>query len=152
MSCCKTHTHVTHSHRISTHRFSSWTQCPAVPSQESHKHTHCSCEQLADMCAACSVQGRGRMPLFQLSNGCPVYCTHSDRQTVACPPEDEFLLCLGKRMWSHSLKMQPMSLATHDLIQASLCAERPPLLFSPHALSRSVCLFIYVFTTNDDSL
>lgn len=48
---------------------------------------------------------------------------------LSCPPKDEFLLCLGKRMWSHSWKIQPMSLATHDLIQASpLCRVPLPLL------------------------
>lgn len=80
--------------------------------------------------------------------------THTDRQTdrqwrgsawPSCPPEDEFLLCLGKRMWSHSLKIQPMSLATHDLIQASpLCrapSPSPLLLLLSLALSVSSCIF-----------
>lgn len=108
--------------------------------------------QLADMCGASCVRGQGCMPLSQLGNGCPVCCkhththiyTHRHRHThihtlrqrrgsarLSCPPKDEFLLCLGKRMWSHSLKIQPMSLATHDLIQASpLCRVPLPLLSS----------------------
>ena len=58
----------------------------------------------------------------------------------SCPPKDEFLLCLGKRMWSHSLKIQPMSLATHDLIQASPLCRVPLPLFSAYFLLLSLWL------------
>ena len=91
----------------------------------SPKHTHARTQthsgcvslhvQLADMCGASCVRGQGCMPLSQLGNGCPVCCahththTHTHRHTSthrqwrgsaqpSCPPKDEFLLCLGKRM------------------------------------------------------
>lgn len=90
-------------------------------------------------------------------------CTLTDRQTdrrrdsirQSCPPKDEFLFCLGKRMWSHSLKIQPMSLATHDLIQASPLCRAPspsPLLLllslalpvASYLLPLPICLFYFV--------
>lgn len=106
------------------------------------------------MCGASCVRDQGCMPLSQLSNGCPVCCTQIYRETdrqwrdsawLSCPTKDEFLFCLGKGMWSHSLKIQPMSLATHDLIRPSpLCKvlSRSPLLL---LLSLTLWLCLYTF-------
>lgn len=124
------------------------------------KHTHTRTHWLCvPQCAACwhvwsLLQGSSRAACHCLSSVMDVPFvarththTYTDRQTdrqwrgsarPSCPPKDEFLLCLGKRMWSHSLKIQPMSLATHDLIQASpLCRAPSP---SPLLLLLSLAL------------
>lgn len=106
------------------------THAEVFPTQDpSNTHTHTE----AVWPSLCSLLTCVECPVCGARAACRCLCSimdvpfmgHTDR--LSCRPGDEFLFCWGKRMWSHALKIQPMSLATHDLIQASSLCRVPSL-------------------------